>query len=471
MTRPIDSNARVLKIVLLPTFTTPLAILLFGACSLTSLDHLQGGPGRDAGDAQVGAGGRKTQDGTTLDSGTGVTDGSADRDGRNTGGGTDAAGGATGTGGSATGTGGGATGTGGGANDPGGDAAGTGGSAAGASAIDAAADTSARDDADTRNDGATPVDGGTGTEEGPWEPTMTYGIAGQSCSGGLSCGASASCCAQSEVPQLPEETFMMGSNTDPDGVADEKPPHAANVDGFMLDQFEVTVGRFRRFVQAYDGTRPAEGAGAHPKHANSGWQAAFNAQVPTSQGELQDQIGCNGTYQTWTNTAGTKEMMPMNCVTWYVAFAFCIWDGGRLPTEAEWEKAAAGGALDQRFPWGNRAPNPATDAVMCAPSNGDAGCQPSALVAVGSRPAGAGRWGHLDLAGSLWEWNLDYYDSTYYQSVGTCDNCVSLEKNTPRVIRGGDFTSPMQLLRATKRASYAPVSRYAWVGFRCARSL
>lgn len=315
----------------------------------------------------------------------------------------------------------------------------------------------------------TAATGGSGTGGAA---AMTYNVPGQSCGAGLNCltggSSGVSCCAQIEVPS---GTFQMGTNSDPSRYTDEQPPHTANVDAFLMDEFEVTVGRFRRFYQAYDGTLPATGAGALPSRSDTGWQVDYNANMPASQGALDTAINCDvGQYQTWTEVAGVYEKMPMNCVTWYIAFAFCIWDGGRLPSEAEWEDAASSGAKEWRFPWGSTDPDPATDAVMNCLGDGTSGCSPTDILPVGSRPAGANTWGHLDLAGSMWEWTLDYYDATYYQSIGTCNNCVNTAKTTPRVIRGGDFTSTETLLRATDRASKPPVNFDPYVGFRCVRT-
>ena len=263
----------------------------------------------------------------------------------------------------------------------------------------------------------------------------------------------------------------MGTDSDTSRGADESPQHTATIDRFMMDKFEVTVARFRAFVEAFDGTLPEPDAGAHPKIANSGWQAGYDASMPASKGSLQSAINCDpGQYQTYTEVAGAGEPMPMNCVSWYVAFAFCIWDGERLPTEAEWEMAATNGATDTRFPWGSTDPDPATHAVMNCLGDGTAGCSPSDLLAVGSRIGGANQWGHLDLAGSLWEWTLDYYESTYYRAIGTCNNCSNLAAQTPRVIRGGDFTSTLGLVRATRRASKLPTAVDPYTGFRCVRT-
>jgi formylglycine-generating enzyme len=311
--------------------------------------------------------------------------------------------------------------------------------------------------------------GAPGAAGGPvTEPGMVYGVDGQSCQGGLECAAGVSCCRRLDVPA---GTFQMGTNSDADAATDEKPPHTTKLSGFALDEFEVTVGRMRRFVDAYDGSLPESGAGAHPKLAASGWQASYSAAFPLTRAALADQLSCDGgNYQTWTAQAGARDKMPVNCVSWYVALAFCIWDGGRLPTEAEWENAAAGGADERLYPWGAAKPDPAVNAVSSCLGDAVANCTPADLLPVGSRSGGAGKWGHQDLAGSLWEWVLDHYDATYYQSIGTCTDCADLTALTPRVIRGGNFTSPAKSLRATTRASKPPGNADPYAGFRCARS-
>lgn len=299
--------------------------------------------------------------------------------------------------------------------------------------------------------------------------TMVYGILNQSCQGGLECPGGSSCCDQMEVPS---EEFTMGVDkaTDSDALPDESPPHQTTVDRFLMDKYEVTVGRFRRFVQAFDGNKPAPDAGAHPSIANSGWQSSYGDYVPASKGELKNSLKCDSNFQTWTETPGVRDSMPINCVNWYVAFAFCHWDGGRLPTEAEWEMAASGGANRRRFPWGNANPDPAKHAAMSCTGDGASGCASTDLLSVGSRVEGANRWGHLDLAGNLWEWALDYFDSTYYAAVGKCTNCCNLAEQTPKAIRGGSFYEDAKKLRVTFRTSKAPDNRSPYAGFRCVRS-
>ena len=186
--------------------------------------------------------------------------------------------------------------------------------------------------------------------------------------------------------------------------------------------------------------------------------------------------GCSDGNWTADALAG-HESAPMNCVNWYEAFAFCAWDGGRLPTEAEWEYAAAGGGENRLFPWGARKPSAEPVGVLA----NDYYLDRKALIAVGSHPAGNGRWGHRDLAGSMYEWTLDWIAS---YSSASCSNCANVDDGSLRAYRGGSWESGDDQLRAAYREGGDPSWRGRYqpaglmnpsfyrgsVGFRCARS-
>jgi formylglycine-generating enzyme required for sulfatase activity len=233
-----------------------------------------------------------------------------------------------------------------------------------------------------------------------------------------------------------------------------------------LDKYEVTVGRFRAFAEAGGGTQlspPAAGEGANPAIAGSGWDSTWNTSLPANEDALLASVQCSSSDQTWTESAGDNEQYPMNCVTWYEAFAFCIWDGGRLPTEAEWEYAAAGGDDNRLCPWGD-------DATEPLPANYRE-TDDSPFIAVGSYPGGNGRWGHADLAGSMFEWVLDWLASDWYTTTETgCSDCANLTASSTRVARGGFWHDDASDLRAANRSGYLATNPRDIIGIRCARS-
>lgn len=247
--------------------------------------------------------------------------------------------------------------------------------------------------------------------------------------------------------------------------------YPATVSSFVLDRYEVTVGRFRAFVNAGLGTQespPVAGEGVHPNLSGSGWDSTWNTSLVANMGALIAAVKCNSTYQTWTDTPGPNENKPMTCVSWYEAMAFCIWDGGYLPTEAEWNYAASGGSEQRAYPWSNPASSTSID---CTYANYNPGplCVSGGTNRVGSEsPKGDGRWGHSDLAGNVWEWPLDWYASPYLTM--SCNDCGNLTPGSDRVIRGGSFYADASFLRAAARLFSVPTNRNYDLGFRCARS-
>jgi formylglycine-generating enzyme required for sulfatase activity len=296
-----------------------------------------------------------------------------------------------------------------------------------------------------------------------------------SCRGATpNCGSSGhqDCCHRATVSGGP---FLRSY----DGVGFTDARYGADVSTFELDTFEVTVGRFRTFVQAGFGTQakpPAAGSGAVNGTPNSGWSAGDNSNLEANGAALAAGLKCSAPYQTWTDVPSSNESRPINCVTWLEAFAFCVWDGARLPTEAEWNYAAAGGSDQRVYPWSE--PASATtisdtnasywvDPTKQCYGDGASGCALSDLVTVGTKPAGRGRWGHADLGGNVWEWTRDTFDNPY--SSTTCSNCVDVSKGEMKVIRGGSFYGTTSTLLASGRSQATATTRYYTVGIRCAR--
>jgi formylglycine-generating enzyme required for sulfatase activity len=265
----------------------------------------------------------------------------------------------------------------------------------------------------------------------------------------------------------------------------------ATVSTFRLDKYEVTVGRFREFVAAWKGgagfsATPGSGKHAHLSSGKGlklvggafehGWQPADARDVAPTDANLL----CDSSFAAWTPRVADHEQHPINCVTWAEAYAFCIWDGGFLPTEAEWAYAAAGGDEQRLYPWGVQAPG--TDSLYaiygCLYPSGPVSlgatvgaCSRDSLPPVGTARRGEARWGQLDLSGSLWEWNLDSIDATTpLDDNEPCIDCVYSEASSERPVRGGQFENSAYTLLPTYRKFATASERYYGVGFRCARA-
>jgi formylglycine-generating enzyme len=272
-----------------------------------------------------------------------------------------------------------------------------------------------------------------------------------------------SCCATLCVPA---STFNRGRLAgDPDDTAcatlickaNEQPAAKATISAFWLDKYEVTVGRFRKFPLS--GFTASHGDGQHGYLSGGfdGWQNGWP--LPTSLTQWVE-VFSSCLDGTWTDQPGSNENLPMTCLNWYDAYAFCIWDGGFLPTDAEWELAASGGE-ERVYPW-----SVPPDSVASGPNYG---CGPGCNfpLPVGMLPSGAGRWGHLDLGGNAWEWTLDY-DAPY--TADDCNDCADLfSVGNRRSRRSGRFTNGYDKMRAVAREPVLANGRSNSRGVRCAR--
>jgi len=252
----------------------------------------------------------------------------------------------------------------------------------------------------------------------------------------------------------------------------------ATLSTFRLDTFEVTVGRFRQFVTAGMGTQtnpPPTGTGARSLNgmvSQGGWDPAWNGSLAADTAAFIAALSCNATYQSWTDAPGPNEALPMNCISWFEAMAFCAWDGGFLPTEAEWNYASTGGSEQRAFPWSSP---PSSLTIDCSYANHrdlvtDFCVNPpiGSVSRVGNySPKGDGKWGHADIGGNLYEWTLDWYRTPY---TNPCTDCADLTPATDRVIRGGNFNSTWRYSRGAYRNIYAPTGRDYGLGMRCART-
>lgn len=245
-------------------------------------------------------------------------------------------------------------------------------------------------------------------------------------------------------------------------------PCPATVGPFSLDLYEVTVGRFRNFVAAYSQAMVTRASGRNQKiPTDMGWDTTWNANLPADRTALVQRLtSCSPS--TYTVQASGSEYLPVNCVDWYIAYAFCAWDGGRLPTELEWDFAASGGQ-NRVYPWSSPPDNafilPA-DAVYSPSDQIDPLPGPRNVGSVSGRTA---RWGQYDMAGNILELVVDAYAAVYTDSE-MCTECANLSWSTSsRVARGGDYLLSETSVTGSFRTNASTDDRFAWMGFRCAR--
>ncbi len=255
------------------------------------------------------------------------------------------------------------------------------------------------------------------------------------------------------MAHIPAGEFQMGSS---DGDPNEKPVHTVYVDAFYMDRFPVTNAQYKSFVEA------------NPQWSKSQKWYELKKIAPSILSKYHD-----GDYlKDWdsNNFPIGKGNHPVTYVSWYAAMAYAQWVDKRLPTEAEWEKAARGGLTGQKYPGGNDIKT----------NEANFGMNVGETATVGEYPPN--NYGLYDIAGNVWEWCLDAYESDFYRDSplrNPVAGIYSLQEITYdfmnidnyRVLRGGSWGSEARRVSVAYRDGYHPSCACSFRGFRCARTV
>ncbi|MCB0155053.1 MAG: SUMF1/EgtB/PvdO family nonheme iron enzyme, partial [Anaerolineae bacterium] len=254
---------------------------------------------------------------------------------------------------------------------------------------------------------------------------------------------------QAEMVFVPAGPFTMGSTTLGD---DERPVRQVELDAFWLDRTEVTNAQFARFVAGTGHRTEAEqrGWGWVWSAADSTWRETSGADWQHPAGPVSDLTG--------------QADHPVVLVSWADAVAYCRWAGKRLPSEAEWEKAAGGVTFETikpDYPWGSQF-DPAKANTKEAQRGG--------TTPVGSfSPGGDSRYGAADMTGNVWEWVSDWYAADAYRTT-PATNPTGPATGSDKVLRGGSWLFEEIYARTAARYNLRPDYTYDFTGFRCASS-
>jgi formylglycine-generating enzyme required for sulfatase activity len=249
------------------------------------------------------------------------------------------------------------------------------------------------------------------------------------------------CTHSSPMVQVPEGEFTMGfviENDESWGDVDEEPVHKVFLDTFWIDAYEASAEEFSEFLNANleDATRFFEPGPA--------------VTIVFEEGKYRPREGL--------------ENYPANRISWYGASSYCNWKGKRLPTEAEWEKAARG--TDERiFPWGNEFPT--NERVTFRRKFSE--YKFKAMEKVDALPLGKSPYGAHHMAGNVWEWVADWYSGDYY-STSPERNPQGPDEGDSKVLRGGNWYYKAYYMRTTYRFNDPPEIFKVWQGVRCAKT-
>lgn len=238
-----------------------------------------------------------------------------------------------------------------------------------------------------------------------------------------------------EMVKVPEGEFTMGSTSS----SDEQPVHTVFLDTYYIDRFEVTNEAYAEFLTAHGSMEDGNGN--------------LLIDLPDPDTEIR-QVG-----DTFSAVSAAVEDKPAIEISWYGASEYCAWTGGRLPTEAEWEKAARG-PRGRTYPWGETDPSSSL-AIFNTTGRSD----------VGSVKDGRSPYGAFDMTGNVWEWTQDWYESDYYEQSPSSNPTGPSSGTTVKTARGGSWKSESSSLRAPDRGRPPITSTGDVWGVRCVREV
>ncbi|HJP80393.1 MAG TPA: ergothioneine biosynthesis protein EgtB [Pseudonocardiaceae bacterium] len=254
---------------------------------------------------------------------------------------------------------------------------------------------------------------------------------------------------------VPGGPFTMGTSTEPWALDNERPAHTVQVDAFFLDTVPVTNGQYQRFIAA--------GGYDNPKYwSEAGW--AYRNEAGLFAPRFWERDGNKWQRRRFGNVEPVPAEEPVVHVCFYEAEAYANWAGKRLPTEAEWEKAARyDPATDRsrRYPWGDEDPQP---------EHANLGQRHLSPAPVGAYPAGAAPSGAQQLIGDVWEWtSSDFHGYPGFTVFPYPEYSKVFFGPDYKVLRGGSFGTDAAACRGTFRNWDYPIRRQIFAGFRCAR--